>query len=167
MVDLPKETHEALKLRAAQTGRSMKYLTDLILRYGLERLSVDALKAAPYVETRGRPVGTGNGMTSFERAVLGCWDVLLAEDAVTWRFSLPQVVKASGMYPSEALKGLRALERRGTLVRKAFEHALLKDDEGNPKMIDFWHRPSDEQKAIENLKKKYAERGLFTGRDEP
>lgn len=144
LVDIPPETHQRLRLKAAETRQSMKYLVDLFIRFGLDRVSTEALMKRPEEksETGSLPRGRLGGHR-WESAILNAYERLLEREAPTWRFTVQDFVAASGLYPSEALKGLRGLQDRGLMesVTMPDQTGTRKDADGNPVVVEYWNRP--------------------------
>jgi hypothetical protein len=123
-------TADELRNRAARAGVPIGDLADLTMRYGLERLSDEALAkwAAGRQPTRGR---MGGGLLKNELAVLGCWDRLLAKGEGAWRFMAKDIAQEAGLTNKDAYFALLGLQRRGLVTG------------GGSQDLDRWGRPME------------------------
>jgi|GEM_PF-6113590 len=107
-------TAEELKRRADAAGLTYSDLIDLAARYGLSRLTDDALAAwaARQPSNRGR---LGGGLTKAEKAVLGALRSLTQASAGTGqvRFELTEVADCAGLLRRDAYLAAKALQQRG------------------------------------------------------
>jgi plasmid stability protein len=107
LLNLEDDLHDALRERAHTCRTTVSaYVRDVLRK---------DLGVAP------TPEQVRDGMSERERVCMDAYMKLVEdfeEDEKHPRlkdFSLKQIARAAGLYPSEALKGLRALERRGLL----------------------------------------------------
>lgn len=134
-------TLESVRTKADNVGVPVSALVDLLLRYGLAKLSDEDLRswAAKREFGLGRPVG---GMTKAERAVLFGLEALEAKGEGT-RFSLVELAASAGLPPRTAYAGLKSLQRRGMVAGSESEPV---DRWGRP-VESFWWRSTQAESA--------------------
>ena len=130
-------TVEKVRERAAATGAPIGDLADLLMRYGLERVSDEALRkwVEAKASTRGRLAG---GPTQNERRALTALATLVAASDGAWRFSHGEIATKAGLRPTDAYNALQALQARGLVVGVADPSSGL--DRWERPVKSYWHR---------------------------
>ena len=126
------ETTQELKEKAVSAGVSIGDLADLYIRFGMAKLSDDALKkwASELPNVKGRH---GGGLTKNEKAVLASFTALKSpKEPGAFRFNAHVVAQAAGMSHAHALWALRQLEGRG-MVSGYIDEEQGEDRFGRPK----------------------------------
>jgi hypothetical protein len=138
---LPSDLTEELKRRADGAGTSASALAALVMRFGLERLSDDALRkwAAKQPSTRGR---YGGGMTKAEKAALAALERLT--EGPVFRLELDEIADTGGLLRKDAYLALMALRARGMVVEV---HRSAELDRWGRPTSSIWRlpRPEDAQ----------------------
>lgn len=118
-LSLSNALQEELKERADKAHLSTSALADLVMRYGLAKLSDDAL--AKWARARPNERGAlGGGLRKAERAVLAAMEALEGKPGIGWRLGTDEIASEVGMLWRDthfALCSLKARGLVGTMVR--------------------------------------------------
>ncbi len=133
-------TAEELRNRASATGAPVSDLADLVIRFGLARMTDESIRAwvARQAPTRGRLAG---GLRLHERACIGAIDRLKLSQAPAWRFSGSDIANEASLKLTEAFWALKSLQTRGLVVGAELEEL---DRWGRP-VKSFWCLTSDSE----------------------
>jgi hypothetical protein len=143
---LESETLDALKKYAHDTGQKQSVVVNAAIRAAIATPGQPATQAPPKPYSRK------------ERAILDAYARLKEKNTdeagqlYTRFYTLREFVRESGLYPSEARQGLKALESRGEMEWAEFQHkreleryvALPEDDRwktSEPMKQDHWAVP--------------------------
>lgn len=123
-------TSEELKAKAAHVGAPVGDLADLLLRFGLAKMSDDDLRK--WVASRAITGSARSGaLKKNERFVLVAFErlPLKAGQEGAWRFALGDVAAEAGLRLTDAYWALKALQARGLVKGMELEE------------VDRWNRP--------------------------
>jgi hypothetical protein len=128
-VSLPPSTADAVRARAQEADVNVNDLTDLFLRYGLERMPVELLRKWASSQATSRSLGP---LTKNERKVLGAFEKLRAkpDNDLAWKWNHLELAIEAGLRHAVGYDALKSLEERGLVV-------VLSEGEA----VDRWNRP--------------------------
>jgi hypothetical protein len=134
---LPLNTSDSLKQRADAVGMNYSDLADLCLRFGLARLSDDALRAR-VARLKEQKQTQGPLKTNDAKVLDALPRLLIPTRGVTpsW-FGVEEIATEAGLPIREAYRSLTALRNRG-LVRGVFKDKM--DKWGRP-IESLWRKP--------------------------
>lgn len=145
------EIASAVKNKAESLRLAASELAEIFLARSLAEMSDDEINSVVGVR-RETTVQNSGRMHRWERAVIDAQAALAARSAdiekddpayMARHFPLKMFAREAGLYPSEALKGLRMAERRGALQRFELvdvESIRAGRDEALP--VEHWGPPA-------------------------
>lgn len=147
---LAPNTLALVKARAFGVGVSMSTLLDVVLSRALATVSDENLRAMVHAhrdsQLSASQAPTGPVLTRKEVCLLNAYDTLALRQADidgNRFFTLRELAKASGFYPSTAVLPLRGLQDKGLLkCIYARELALVRQGLENIPEVEHWARPS-------------------------
>jgi hypothetical protein len=152
LLSLPSETIADLRKRAESVGAPYSAIADLLIRYGLARITDDALRT--WADTRPARKGPlGGGLTKDERTCNSALQRLLSNPEKAWRFPLQQVANESGLPPRTTYRALKALQGR-SMVRGT---ELPEVDRWGRPTESYWWLPASEEEYNRMLPQMMAE----------
>lgn len=135
-------TADELRTRANRVGVAVGDLADLLVQFGLGKLT-DAALAKWAASVRSRKGRLGGALRKSERASLDAMHRMKAAEGA-WRFTLEDIARESGCRLRDAYMALVDLRNRGLVMGGGGSQEV--DAWGRP-LKSVWHLPEDHERA--------------------